>query len=159
MFLSNGFWYAVEFSSLKNAFYHLFQYCKWYYGSRENLGYGVSFRMLVALLAPHFFYRLFLTTGWKSFLKEKMIQMLKFMITGKRSDGVSHRNKLSASSYGCSSKSNYGNNSRYSCNDEHHSQDEKRKVNMIKQLLVKDIEEAIDKRLHDIFFSKKGKSR
>nr|WP_246224339.1 hypothetical protein [Wolbachia endosymbiont of Litomosoides sigmodontis] len=159
MFLSNGFWYAVEFSPPKNAFYYLFQYCKWYYGSRENLSYGVSFRMLVALLAPHFFYKLFLNTGWKSFLKEMMIRMLKFIITGKSGSRVSHSNKPSANNYGCSSKSSYSNNSHYSCNDEHHSQDIKLKVNMIKQLLVKDIEEAIDKRLYDIFFSEKGKSR
>lgn len=76
MFLSNGFWYAVEFCSFKNAFYRLFQYCKWYYENREDLGYGISIRILVAFLTPHFLYKLLLGTGWKSFLKEKIIQIL-----------------------------------------------------------------------------------
>ncbi|WP_088414956.1 hypothetical protein [Wolbachia endosymbiont of Wuchereria bancrofti] len=158
IFLSNGFWYTVEFSSPKDAFFHLFQYCKWYYDNRESLGYEVSFRVLVGFLAPHFLYRLFLNTGWKSFLKEKIIQMLKFIIIGKRGNRVSHSSKPSASSYSYSRKNSYSSNSRYGCNDEHHSQDAKRKVNMIKQLLIKDIEEAIDRRLHGIFFSEKGKS-
>lgn len=84
MFLSNGFWYAVEFCSFKNAFYHLFQYCKWYYENREDLGYGISIRVLVAFLTPHFLYKLFLSTGWKSFLKEKIVQILKFIITRRK---------------------------------------------------------------------------
>ncbi|MDE5060644.1 hypothetical protein OZD67_00535 [Wolbachia endosymbiont of Drosophila nikananu] len=150
MFLSNGFWYAVEFGSFKNAFYHLFQYCKWYYENREDLGYGISIRILVAFLTPHFLYKLFLSTGWKSFLKEKIVQILKFIITRrKKGNESSNSSKPSGSSY--SDKKNYSNNS------EHHAQDAKRKVNMIKQLLIKDIEETIDRRLHDIFFGKRSK--
>ncbi len=150
MFLSNGFWYAVEFGSFKNAFYHLFQYCKWYYENREDLGYGISIRILVAFLTPHFLYKLFLSTGWKSFLKEKIVQILKFIITRrKKGNESSNSSKPSGSSY--SDKNNYSNNS------EHHAQDAKRKVNMIKQLLIKDIEETIDRRLHDIFFGKRSK--
>ncbi len=150
MFLSNGFWYAVEFGSFKNAFYHLFQYCRWYYENREDLGYGISIRILVAFLTPHFLYKLFLSTGWKSFLKEKIVQILKFIITRrKKGNESSNSSKPSGSSY--SDKNNYSNNS------EHHAQDAKRKVNMIKQLLIKDIEETIDRRLHDIFFGKRSK--
>ncbi len=150
MFLSNGFWYAVEFGSFKNAFYHLFQYCRWYYENREDLGYGISIRILVAFLTPHFLYKLFLSTGWKSFLKEKI---LKFIITRrKKGNESSNSSKPSGSSY--SDKNNYSNNSN---NSEHHAQDAKRKVNMIKQLLIKDIEETIDRRLHDIFFGKRSK--
>ncbi|QMV46230.1 hypothetical protein HC358_04150 [Wolbachia pipientis] len=150
MFLSNGFWYAVEFCSFKNAFYHLFQYCKWYYENREDLGYGISIRILVAFLTPHFLYKLFLSAGWKSFLKEKIVQILKFIITRrKKGNESSNSSKPSGSSY--SDKNNYSNNS------EHHAQDAKRKVNMIKQLLIKDIEETIDRRLHDIFFGKRSK--
>lgn len=150
MFLSNGFWYAVEFCSFKNAFYHLFQYCKWYYENREDLGYGISIRILVAFLTPHFLYKLFLSTGWKSFLKEKIVQILKFIITRrKKGSEFSNSSKPSSSSY--SDKSNYSNNS------EHHAQDAKRKVNMIKQLLIKDIEATIDRRLNDIFFGKRSK--
>lgn len=150
MFLSNGFWYAVEFGSFRNAFYHLFQYCKWYYENREDLGYGISIRILIAFLTPHFLYKLFLSTGWKSFLKEKMVQILKFIITRRKKGNESSNNsKPSGSSY--SDKNNYSNNS------EHHAQDAKWKVNMIKQLLIKDIEETIDRRLHDIFFGKRSK--
>src|SRR6266576_1643401 len=123
MFLSNGFWYAVEFGSFKNAFYHLFQYCKWYYENREDLGYGISIRILVAFLTPHFLYKLFLSTGWKSFLKEKIVQILKFIITRrKKGNESSNSSKPSGSSY--SDKNNYSNNS------EHHAQDAKRKVDM-----------------------------
>ncbi len=150
MFLSNGFWYAVEFGSFKNAFYHLFQYCKWYYENREDLGYGISIRILVAFLTPHFLYKLFLSTGWKSFLKEKIVQILKFIITRrKKGNESSNSSKPSGSSY--SDKNNYSNNS------EHHAQDAKRKVDMIKQLLIKDIEATIDRRLNDIFFGKRSK--
>ncbi len=153
MFLSNGFWYAVEFGSFKNAFYRLFQYCKWYYENREDLGYGISIRILVAFLTPHFLYKLFLSTGWKSFLKEKIVQILKFIITRrKKGSEFSNSSKPSNSSY--SDKNNYSNNSG---NNEHHAQDAERKVNMIKQLLVKDIEKTIDRRLHDIFFGKRSK--
>lgn len=150
MFLSNGFWYAVEFGSFKNAFYHSFQYCKWYYENREDLGYGISIRILVAFLTPHFLYKLFLSTGWKSFLKEKIVQILKFIITRrKKGNESSNSSKPSGSSY--SDKNNYSNNS------EHHAQDAKRKVDMIKQLLIKDIEATIDRRLNDIFFGKRSK--
>lgn len=136
MFLTNGFWYAVEFCSFKNAFYHLFQYCKWYYENRKDLGYGIFVRILVAFFTPHFLYKLSLSTGWKSFLKEKVIQILKLIIT-KRKKG-----------------SKFSNNSKpsNSNNGEHYTQDTEQKVNMIKQILIKDIEKAIDKRLRDIFF-------
>ncbi len=145
MFLSNGFWYAVEFGSFKNAFYHLFQYCKLYYENREDLGYGISIRVLVAFLTPHFLYKLFLSKGWKSFLKEKIVQILS--TRRKKGSEFSNSSKPSGSSY--SDKNNYSNNSG---NNEHHAQDAKRKVDMIKQLLIKDIEAAIDRRLNDIFF-------
>ncbi len=160
MFLTNGFWYAVELSSFKNAFYHLYQCLKWYYENRDDLGYGVSIRMLVAFLAPHFLYRLFLSTGWKSFLKEKAIQILRFIIKGKKDNRASHSSKPNGSSYGYSHKNGYSSGSgyNYSNNNEHHAQDAKQKVNMIKQLLIKDIEETIDKRLHDIFFGERSKS-
>lgn len=153
MFLSNGFWYAVEFCSFKNAFYRLFQYCKWYYENREDLGYGISIRILVAFLTPHFLYKLFLSTGWKSFLKEKIVQILKFIITRrKKGNESSNSSKPSGSSY--SDKNNYSNNSG---NNERQAQDAKRKVNMIKQLLIKDIEATIDRRLNYIFFGKRSK--
>nr|WP_289513234.1 hypothetical protein [Wolbachia pipientis] len=155
MFLSNGFWYAVECGSFKNAFYHLFQYCKWYYDNRDDLGYGISVRMLVAFLAPHFLYKLFLSKGWKSFLKERIIQLLRFIITGKKSSKVCHNGKSNDYSY--SSRNGYGDGSCYGHNGEHYDQDARQKVAIIKQLLVKDIEEIIDKRLNDIFFS--GRSR
>ncbi len=150
MFLSNGFWYAVEFGSSKNAFYYLFQYCKLYYENREDLGYGISIRVLVAFLTPHFPYKLFLSTGWKSFLKEKIIRILMFIITRRKKGSSS--SKPSGSSY--SDKNNYSNNSG---NNERQAQDAKRKVNMIKQLLIKDIEATIDRRLNDIFFGKRSK--
>ncbi|WP_341820812.1 hypothetical protein [Wolbachia endosymbiont (group A) of Myopa testacea] len=149
MFLSNGFWYAVEFGSFKNAFYHLFQYCKWYYENREDLGYGISIRILVAFLTPHFLYKLLLSTSWKSFLKEKIVQMLS--TRRKKGSEFSNSSKPSGSSY--SDKNNYSNNSG---NNEHHAQDAKQKVNMIKQLLIKDIEATIDRRLNDIFFGKRS---
>lgn len=153
MFLSNGFWYAVGFGSFKNAFYHLFQYCKWYYENREDLGYGISIRILVAFLTPHFLYKLFLSTGWKSFLKEKIVQILKFIITRrKKGSEFSNSSKPSNSSY--SNKNDYSNKSG---NNERYAQDVKRKVNMIKQLLIKDIEETIDRRLHDVFLGKRSK--
>ncbi len=150
MFLTNGFWYAVEFGSLKNAFYHLFQYCKLYYENREDLGYGISIRVLVAFLTPHFLYKLFLSTGWKSFLKEKIIQILN--TRRKKGSEFSNSSKPSGSSY--SDKNNYSNNSG---NNERQAQDAKRKVNMIKQLLIKDIEATIDRRLNYIFFGKRSK--
>ncbi|WP_425386275.1 hypothetical protein [Wolbachia endosymbiont (group A) of Barypeithes pellucidus] len=107
----------------------------------------------MAFLTPHFLYKLFLSTGWKSFLKEKIVQILKFIITRrKKGSEFSNSSKPSSSSY--SDKNNYSNNSG---NNEHHAQDAKRKVNMIKQLLVKDIEKTIDRRLHDIFFGKRSK--
>ncbi len=153
MFLTNGFWYAVEFGSLKNAFYHLFQYCKLYYENREDLGYGISIRVLVAFLTPHFLYKLFLSTGWKSFLKEKIIWILMFIITRrKKGSEFSNSSKPSGSSY--SNKNNYSNNSG---NSERQAQDAKRKINIIKQLLIKDIEATIDRRLNYIFFGKRSK--
>ncbi|MDE5057697.1 hypothetical protein OZD61_02705 [Wolbachia endosymbiont of Drosophila bocki] len=150
MFLSNGFWYAVEFCSFKNAFYRLFQYCRWYYENREDLGYGISIRILVAFLTPHFLYKLLLGTGWKSFLKEKIIQILN--TRRKKGSEFSNSSKPSGSSY--SDKNNYSNNSG---NNERQAQDAKRKVNMIKQLLIKDIEATIDRRLNYIFFGKRSK--
>ncbi|MFP3024417.1 MAG: hypothetical protein ACEY3K_16665 [Wolbachia sp.] len=143
MFLTNGFWYAVEFSSFKNAFYHLYQYLKWYYENRGDLGYGVSIRILVAFLTPHFLYKLFLSTGWKSLLKEKVIQMLRFIITRRKKGSKPH-----GSNGGYSNRNNYGNSNL---------QDAERKVNMIKQLLIQDIDEAIEKRLNDIFLGERGK--
>ncbi|MGL9731433.1 MAG: hypothetical protein ACR5KX_01165 [Wolbachia sp.] len=150
MFLSNGFWYAVEFGSFKNAFNHLFEYCKWYYDNKDDLGYGVYFRILVAFLAPHFLYKLLLSVGWKSFLKERIMQILKFMIKGKSGS------KANGNSYNYSSENSYSSSSHYGYNDERHAQ-ERRKVAMIRQLLVKDIEETIDKRLNHIFFGGRSK--
>ncbi|WP_246214407.1 hypothetical protein [Wolbachia endosymbiont of Dirofilaria (Dirofilaria) immitis] len=99
--------------------------------------------MLVAFLAPHFFYKLFLNIGRKLFLKKKVKQILRFVIEGKRSSKVND--------------SVYSSKSHCSYNDEDHVQ-EKQKVAMIRQLLVEDIEKTIDKRLNDIFFSERGKS-
>jgi hypothetical protein len=159
MFLTNGFWYAVEFSSFKNAFYHLYQYLKWYYENRDDLGYGVSIRILVAFLTPHFLYKLFLSTNWKSFLKKKIVQILKLIITRrKKGNESSNSSKPNGSSYGYSNKNNYSSSRHYGNNNGHHARDAERKVNMIKQLLIKDIEETIDKRLHDIFFGERSKS-
>ncbi|WCR58543.1 hypothetical protein [Wolbachia endosymbiont of Ctenocephalides felis wCfeJ] len=152
MFLSNGFWYAVEFGSFKNAFYHLFQYCKWYYDNRDDLGYGIFFRILVAFLVPHFLYKLFLSTGWKSFLKKKIIQLLRFIIKGKRSSKLNYSSKANGSSY--SHSNGYSSESHYDYKD---AQEKREKVMMIKQLLVQDIEETIDKRLNDIFFGGRSK--
>lgn len=157
MFLSNGFWYAVEFGSFKSAFNHLFEYCKWYYDNKDDLGYGVYFRILIAFLAPHFLYRLLLSTGWKSFLKERIMQILRFMIKGKRGSKTSYSSKANGSSYNYSSENSYSSSNHYGYNDERHAQ-ERRKVAMIRQLLVKDIEETIDKRLNDIFFGERSKS-
>ncbi len=99
--------------------------------------------MLIAFLAPHFLYKLFLSTGWKLFLKEKVKKILKFMIKGKRNS------KTNDSSYRSKDHCSY--------NNERHAQ-EKQKVAMIKQLLIEDIEKTIDKRLNDIFFSERRKS-
>ncbi|QKX02258.1 hypothetical protein GOY12_01615 [Wolbachia endosymbiont of Dirofilaria (Dirofilaria) immitis] len=143
MFLSSGFWYTVKCGSFKSAFYYLLQYYKWYSRNRGNLSYGIYFRMLVAFLAPHFFYKLFLNIGRKLFLKKKVKQILRFVIEGKRSSKVND--------------SVYSSKSHCSYNDEDHVQ-EKQKVAMIRQLLVEDIEKTIDKRLNDIFFSERGKS-
>ncbi|NSX83014.1 hypothetical protein GOM44_00480 [Wolbachia endosymbiont of Atemnus politus] len=151
MFLSNGFWYAVEFGSFKNAFSHLFEYCKWYYDNKDDLSYGVYFRILVAFLTPHFLYKLFLSTGWKFSLKGKITQILRFIITGRKGNKVNHNSKSNGSSY----RNGY---SGYGHRDEHYDQDAKQKVDIIKQLLVKDIEEVIDKRLDDIFLSERNKS-
>ncbi|MGL9717387.1 MAG: hypothetical protein ACR5K9_01590 [Wolbachia sp.] len=152
MFLSNGFWYAVECGSFKNAFYHLFQYCKWYYDNRDELDYGISIRMLVAFLAPHFLYKLFLSIGWKSFLKEKIIRILRFIIKGRKGSKINHNSKLN-DGY----RNGYSDSSHYGHKNEHYDQDAKQKVAIIKQLLVKDIEETIDKRLRDIFLSGRSK--
>ncbi|MGL9759362.1 MAG: hypothetical protein ACR5LA_11670 [Wolbachia sp.] len=152
MFLSNGFWYAVEFGSFKNAFYHLFQYCKWYYENREDLGYGISIRILVAFLTPHFLYKLFLSTGWKSFLKQKIIQIIRFIIIRRKK-----KSSEFSSSSGPSDDSYSNKNSSYGNNNERFAKDVKRQINIMKQLLIKDIERTIDKRLNDIFFG--GKSR
>nr|WP_275601873.1 hypothetical protein [Wolbachia endosymbiont of Onchocerca gibsoni] len=92
--------------------------------------------MLIAFLAPHFLYKLFLSTGWKLFLKEKVKKILKFMIKGKKNSKA---------------KDHCG------YNNERHAQ-EKQKVAMIKQLLIEDIEKTIDKRLNDIFLSERRKS-
>ncbi|WP_250296323.1 hypothetical protein [Wolbachia endosymbiont of Oedothorax gibbosus] len=73
-----------------------------------------------------------------------------FIITRRKKGSSS--SKPSGSSY--SDKNNYSNNSG---NNEYHAQDAKRKVNMIKQLLIKDIETTIDRRLNDIFFGKRSK--
>ncbi len=143
MFLSNGFWYTAKCGSFKRAFYHLFQYCKWYSNNRGNLNYGISFRMLIAFLAPHFLYKLFLSTGWKLFLKEKVKKILKFMIEGKKNS------KANDSSYKSKDHCGY--------NNERHAQ-EKQKIAIIKQLLIEDIEKIIDKRLNDIFLSERRKS-
>ncbi|WP_264687829.1 hypothetical protein [Wolbachia endosymbiont (group A) of Sympetrum striolatum] len=67
----------------------------------------------------------------------------------KKGSEFSNSSKPSGSSY--SDKNNYSNNS------EHHAQDAKWKVNIIKQLLIKDIEATIDRRLNDIFFGKRSK--
>lgn len=62
-----------------------------------------------------------------------------------------------ASSNGYSNRTHYV-NSTSDGYDHSSDQDAKKKVDMIKQLLMKDIEETIDKRLHNIFFGKKNKS-
>lgn len=64
----------------------------------------------------------------------------------KKGSEFSNSSKPSGSSY--SDKNNYSNNSG---NNERQAQDAKRKVNMIKQLLIKDIEATIDRRLNYIF--------
>ncbi|WP_237342874.1 hypothetical protein [Wolbachia endosymbiont of Folsomia candida] len=77
-------------------------------------------------------------------MKQIIIRILK-SIRGKKSNDFS---KSSSNSY---SKSN--NYSSYN-----HDEDAKQKVKMIKQLLIQDIEQAIDKRLHSIFFGEKNRS-
>ncbi|MGL9681669.1 MAG: hypothetical protein ACR5K2_01500 [Wolbachia sp.] len=122
----------------------MFEYCKWYYDNKNDLGYGVYFRILVASLAPHFLYKLLLNIGWKSFLKERIMQILKFMIKVKRGNKVNYSSKANGSSYNYSSKNSYSSRSHYGYNDGRHAQ-ERRKVAMIRQLLIKNIEETIEK--------------
>ncbi|WP_246209660.1 hypothetical protein [Wolbachia endosymbiont of Atemnus politus] len=74
----------MECGSFKSAFDHLFQYCKWYYDNRSDLGYRVSFIILVAFLTPHFLYKLSLSTGCKFSLKEKITQILRIGRKGNR---------------------------------------------------------------------------
>ncbi|MDD9335907.1 MAG: hypothetical protein PV345_00740 [Wolbachia sp.] len=130
MFLGNGFWYAVEFSSPSNAFYELYSFFRLCYDNRDTLGYGVSIRILVAFFTPHFLFKLFLSTNWKPFLKQKAIKIIRAMRIKKKSD-------FNNSSHGKQIYSTY---------------DVEDQINIIKEMLVQDIEEAIDKRLRDMLF-------
>ncbi len=151
MFFSNGFQYVTEFGSFKSAFYYLYQYLKWYWENKDDLDYGVSIRILVAFFIPYLLYKLFLSINWRPFVRHIITQVLRLMRRKKSNE----LNK--ASSNGYSNRTNYVNNTSYGY-DHNSDQDAKKKVDMIKQLLMKDIEQTIDKRLHNIFFGKKNKS-
>ncbi|WP_246168628.1 hypothetical protein [Wolbachia endosymbiont of Ctenocephalides felis wCfeT] len=151
MLLSHGFWYAVESSSLSSAFYHLYQYLKWYYENRNDLGYGISIRILVAFFTPHLLYKFLLSLNLKSFLANKIMQFVR-----KRKGGESSN----------SSPKVYFTNNGYGGK----VQSAQQKVDLIKHLLMKDmtqiigsgpqliqIDRAIENRLYAIFFGKSDK--
>jgi hypothetical protein len=150
IFLSNGFWYVLEFSSPSSAFYELYKFFKSCYDNIDDLEYSVSFRVLVAFFAPHFLYKLLLNIDWKHLLIKIAIWTIELF------------KKKKASGFSVSSNSNenkHSNSTLYGNNDTQLTIEEAtEKVNIIKKLLIKDIEQTIDKRLNDIFFHKKNKS-
>ncbi|MDG7056207.1 MAG: hypothetical protein LKM44_01820 [Wolbachia endosymbiont of Meromenopon meropis] len=154
IFLNNGFEYAVKFSSFKKAFNHLFEYCKWYFYNKDVVTCEVYFKILVALFVPHFLYRLFFSISWKHFLKKKIAQIFKLMI--RKREG---RFKIDINSHNnCRNENSYSSEDYYNCNNAQRYAQEKQKVIMIRKLLLKDIEEVVDKRLNDIFFGERGSS-
>lgn len=145
MCLSHGLHYAVEFSSPRNAFSQLYLYFKWCYDNKDNLDYGMSIRILVALFTPNFLYKLLCSIKWK-YLIEKAIIKIKQCLNTK-----------------CSNKDIYANNKAGIYADdsgkkERSYEDTVRLMNHLKQFLVQDIEQAIDKRLYEIFLASRKKN-
>lgn len=135
MFLSHGFQYAMEFSSPKNAFSQLYLYFKWYYNSKDHLGYGIYVRTFIAFFIPYFFYKLFLNIKWSAL----SVRLVKQILTLFRRKNVYNQFNETAS--------------QNEAQDTYETETES--VNAIKQLLIQDIEQVIDKRLNDIFLSKR----
>ncbi|WP_148115231.1 hypothetical protein [Wolbachia pipientis] len=129
IFLSYGFQYTMETISPLRAFSELYTYIKMCYNHRSNLGYGILIRTLLALLIPNLCYRTLLNIQWKLLIRKVMVKCIRT---------VRKENKT------LYSKENY-------VEYEH----DMKLVNMIKHLLMRDIEQTIEKRLHDIFLSKK----
>lgn len=165
MFLSNGFWYAVEFCSLKNAFYHLYQYLKWYYDNINDLGYGISFRIIVAFVTPNLVYKSFCGVDSQSPFLKKLWKIFGFLSRkkGKEVPSANKSNFYNPNSEVFLSTDNDYYNETQDPNYE--------KVCKIKYLLMRDIVQAvgqipelskIDKtiaiRLYKIFLSNKDKS-
>jgi hypothetical protein len=131
MFLSYGFQYALEASSPVNAFYELYKYTKICYMNKNDLGYGILIRTLLALLIPIFCYRMLLRTNWKRLFRKAAVKCVR-IFGGRR----------------VTQSSNSG------CNMGYYYDHDYKLVNSIKEILMHDIEQAIDKRLHEIFFTK-----
>ncbi len=130
IFLSDGFQYAMEASSPIRAFHELYKYIKMCYANRGNLGYGIPIRTLLALLIPNLFYKIFVGTNWRRLFKKAVIKCTK--VVWRREDKKFYNSD-------CNIVYNSG-----------HDYDEKL-VNIVKELLMHDIEQTIDKRLHEVF--------
>lgn len=165
MFLSNGFWYAVEFCSLKNAFYHLYQYLKWYYDNINDLGYGISFRIIVAFVTPNLVYKSFCGVGLQSPLLKKVWKIFGFL-SRKKNKEVPSTNKSNFYDHNSKAFLSPGNDYYKGKQDSHYE-----KVCKIKYLLMRDIVQAVGQipelskidqaiaiRLYRIFLSNKDKS-
>lgn len=147
MFLSHGFSYAVEFSSPGNTFSQLYLYLKWCYDHRNNLDYGISFRILVAIFTPNFLYKLLLNANWRPLFRKAIIRTVKFF--KRKNNENTHQENTS-----------YKIEDIYERNTvEHDYEHDVKLVNNLKCFLIQDIEKVIDKRLYDIFLARRKKNQ
>lgn len=159
MFLSRGFQYAVEFCSFQSAFNHLYHYLKWYYNNRSDLGYGISFRIIVAFVIPNLIYKSLCGANLQPFFAKKALKILKFFYR-KKGGEMQSKNKLNT----------YGYNGGNPYDDVPDSKHEK--VYKIKAILMHDItqitgqipelekiDQVLGRRLHQIFLSGSNKSQ
>ncbi len=129
VFLSDGFQYAIEASAPMRAFHELYKYIKMCYANRGNLGYGIPIRTLLALLIPNLCYRMFVGINLSKLFKETVIKCVK--IVRRRENKKFH-------------------NSDYNIGYDDRNEE---LVNVLKELLMHDIEQTIDKRLHEVFLT------
>lgn len=122
----------VPLSSVKYVLYYLYKYIKLCYYNWSNLSYGLVIRLIVALILPYFIYKTLANIKWKHFLRRLIIRII--AIIRKRRENNFKNEKETQNNY----------------------QD---KVNAIKNILIRDIEKTIDKRLYDIFIAKRNSER
>lgn len=134
MLLTHGFSHEVEFG-LRSALFRLYEYFKWLYNNKDNIDWGIYFRTFVAFFLPNFFYK-FLNSSLIPITKRWIARKLKsFMGRKDRNEGEDNSNKKQSHGYGRDVEA----------------------VNLIKRVLMKDIERIIDKRLFEIFLARRGK--